>query len=289
MACDTGDSARNNIRQRLYKSISETEYRVVHLLPGRFLDEIQCVLETRSFGVKTRYEAISYQWGDTSNTKPVLVKAYRVLEAAAKRYIVPLRILSWLPGIWFFYPWFLAAPAEVPSWVPSFIPRDIYMALLSVLVGVKLPDLLLKAIKLVLELAEMEPWSVVNPLRRTCSGKQESERILDFETLQVTTNLELALRYLRREMGARTLWIDALCTYVDRYQRNYHRNLRVGPLFSEEFCFPYGISAPLYLLSRSRILTLKISKITDIIYPESDVHQSPFPSLDLSNCCSNLS
>jgi len=186
MACDTGDSARNNVRQRLYKSISETEYRVVHLLPGRFLDEIQCVLETRSFGVKTRYEAISYQWGDTSNTKPVrmaystthpsmpgvltkelpdrvpqvLVKAYIVLEAAAKRYIVPLRIFSWLPGIWFFYPWFLAAPAEVPSWVPSFIPRDIYMALLSVLGGVKLPDLFLKAIKLVLELAEMEPWSV---------------------------------------------------------------------------------------------------------------------------------
>ncbi|PMD32913.1 hypothetical protein L207DRAFT_589989 [Hyaloscypha variabilis F] len=116
IACDTGDSARNNVRQRLYKPISEIEYRVVHLLPGRFLDEIQCVLETRSFGVKTRYEAISYQWGDTPNTKPVrmaystthpstpgvltkalpdrapqvLVKAYRVLEAAAKRYIVPL-------------------------------------------------------------------------------------------------------------------------------------------------------------------------------------------------------
>jgi hypothetical protein len=122
-------------------------------------------------------------------------------------------------------------------------------------------------------------------------GPEENQKeiVLNKNRVCVRRNLWQALKHLRFENFKRVIWTDALCTYVDRYQRNYHGNLRVGPLFSEEFCFPYRISAPLYLLSRSIILTLKISKITDIIYPESDVHQSPFPSLDLSNCCSNLS
>ena len=124
----TGDPVRPNVRQCLYKPISETEYRVVHLLLERFLDEIQCVLETQSFRVKTRYEALSYQWGDEPNTTPiriahltlhpstsgiltkvlpgganrVLVKASRVLPAAAKRYIVALRIFAWFLGTCFF-------------------------------------------------------------------------------------------------------------------------------------------------------------------------------------------
>jgi hypothetical protein len=31
--------------------------------------------------------------------------------------------------------------------------------------------------------------------------------------------------------------VDALCLYVDQYRRNYRRNLRFGPLLSEEFRF----------------------------------------------------
>jgi hypothetical protein len=30
---------------------------------------------------------------------------------------------------------------------------------------------------------------------------------------------------------------DALCLYVDRYQKKCHRNLRFGPLFSKGFLF----------------------------------------------------
>src|SRR5271168_4060357 len=72
MECSAKDLDQADFRQRLYKDLSETEYRVVHLLPGKFLDEIQCVLETRPCRVKTRYEALSYVWGDDlKNTKPI--------------------------------------------------------------------------------------------------------------------------------------------------------------------------------------------------------------------------
>jgi hypothetical protein len=59
-----------------YKPISATEFRVLHLLPGQFGDEIQCVLETRASEVKTRYEALSYQWGDESLANPALRVAH---------------------------------------------------------------------------------------------------------------------------------------------------------------------------------------------------------------------
>jgi hypothetical protein len=237
MDCYTGDRARVNVYQRLYKPISKTEYRVIHLLPGRFLDEIQCVLETRSFRVKTRYEAISYQWGDVSNTKlirmayltphpstpgiltkalpdgatRVLVEASSVLQAAAKRYIVPLRILFWFLGTWFLCRFLWPLPLEAPWWVPSFIPRNVYMASLCILYGGGVLDFFVKAIKLMIELAETKPWFVAYDFRISRSGQQRVERPLNFEKLQVTTNLELALRHLRRENRARTLWIDALC------------------------------------------------------------------------------
>jgi hypothetical protein len=60
---------------------------------------------------------------------------------------------------------------------------------------------------------------------------------LSQSTFGVTENLFAALRSLRREIAARRIWIDAICLYVDRYQRKYHINLRFGPLFSEGFRF----------------------------------------------------
>jgi hypothetical protein len=62
-----------------------------------------------------------------------------------------------------------------------------------------------------IELAETKPWFVAYDFRISRGEQQGGERPLNFETLEVTTNLELALRYLRRENRARTLWIDALC------------------------------------------------------------------------------
>ena len=232
----TEDGTQVNVRQRLYKPLLDTEYRVIHLLPGRFLDEIQCVLETRSFRVKTRYEAISYQWGNVPNTKPVRIAyltphpsppeilttalpvgATKVLEwvsialqAIGKWYIVPSQIFFWFLGnmrgrfLWL-------RVLEVPRWMPSSIFRLVYMALLCILIGGKVIELLGRAIKLVIELAETKPWFSENNLRTIPGRKQGSEEPLEFETLQVTPNLELGLRYLRRETRTRALWIDALC------------------------------------------------------------------------------
>jgi Heterokaryon incompatibility protein (HET) len=257
MECSAKDLDQADFRQRLYKDLPETEYRVVHLLPGKFLDEIQCVLETRPFRVKTRYEALSYVWGDDlKNTKPIRIarsdfssqstkgiiakalpedatgslakafrdlqaaakqyiilfaKVFRVLEAAAKRYILPLWILDSLLGTDFLWYLLLPLPVGPPDWLPSFIPRIVYFTLLCILAGGGILVLLGKAFRLMTEVAETKPWGLAHDFSISHDGKSEDGRSLDFETLQVTINLALALRYLRREKRARTLWIDALC------------------------------------------------------------------------------
>jgi hypothetical protein len=60
--------------------------------------------------------------------------------------------------------------------------------------------------------------------------------VLDGEAFEVTTNLHAALQELSRQ-GYKTLWVDAICFYTNRYKRKNHRNLRFGPLFSKGFRF----------------------------------------------------
>jgi len=238
MEYSTRDFDPDDVRQRLYKPISASEYRVVHLLPGRFLDEIQCVLEMRSFKVKTRYEALSYQWGDELNTKPIRIarfgssspptsgipteespkeetgssaEASRDLQAAQKWYFLPLWILAFCLATGFFWRGLSPEPIGPPDWVPSFISRDVYIALLCILGGGGAVELVRKAFRLVIEVAETKPWLLVYDFNISRSGRHRDRQSLDFETLQVTPNLELALRHLRWEKRARTLWIDALC------------------------------------------------------------------------------
>jgi hypothetical protein len=85
------------------------------------------------------------------------------------------------------------------------------MALLSIALGGAVEIFFIKAIKLMIEVAETKPWLLAFGFSISPSEQQGGERPLNFEALQVTTNLELALRHLRRENRARTLWIDALC------------------------------------------------------------------------------
>jgi hypothetical protein len=66
-------------------------------------------------------------------------------------------------------------------------------------------DLLLKVRALIVEVARIKPWTLVFDFR------VENHEPLVFRPWQVTANLELALRYLRREERAVTLWVDALC------------------------------------------------------------------------------
>jgi hypothetical protein len=50
-------------------------------------------------------------------------------------------------------------------------------------------------------------------------------------------------------------WFDTLCLYVDRYRTKCRGNLRIGPLFSEEFRFVLGARMPPLLASaRSKVV-----------------------------------
>ncbi|KUJ13955.1 uncharacterized protein LY89DRAFT_753346 [Mollisia scopiformis] len=223
-AC-TEEGASNNVHQRLYKPVSATEFRVVHLLPGKFHDEIKCVLETRSFHVKARYKAISYQWGDESPSDPrtptktpphrtieALAELYKVLKERAKSYPALLRVPPRFLAGWILCQTLLRLPLGPPPWVPPSIPRDVYIAFLSIIFGYFAGDFLVKVIMAVIELSETKPWAAAYDLRSSRTGQQGFQRPSDFETLQVTTNLQLALQYLRQNSRVRTLWIDALCT-----------------------------------------------------------------------------
>lgn len=138
---------------RIYQPISGAEFRVVHLLPGRFDDEVRCVLETRSCEIKTRYEAISYQWGDHSITKPIRIAhldspshlastasprglkgAFHVSREMAKRYESPIRLVAWLLGARFVWRVYSLLPFDPPGWLP-WVSRDTYIWIWSAISG----------------------------------------------------------------------------------------------------------------------------------------------------------
>lgn len=239
---DTRNTAQADTRQVLFRPISATEYRVVHLLPGTFLDEIQCMLETRSTAVKTRYEALSYQWGDKSGTKLVRIapfdssshptsgilarplpkgvaepflKTSGVLCTATKPHVTLLRILAWSVTAGLVWRLLLSLPTEPPNWVPASISRDVWLTLLSMLCGIGVLHLFTTARRLSVEVAETKPCVLVSGFTTSHFEHQKRKDVFNFETLQVTTNLELALRYLRQEKRVRTLWVDALCIDQD--------------------------------------------------------------------------
>ncbi|KAH8694427.1 heterokaryon incompatibility protein-domain-containing protein [Ilyonectria robusta] len=236
------NTAQADTRQVLFHPISATEYRVVHLLPGIFLDEIQCVLETRSTRVQTHYEALSYQWGDKSSTKPVRIAPFDpsshptsgilagplpkgvaepvlqksgVIYTATKPYVTLLWTLAWSVQAVLIWRLLLSLPAEPPNWVPVTISRHVWVALLSMLSGMGVLNLLTKGWRLSVEVIETKPRVLVSRFMTSHFEHQTRKDIFNFETLQVTTNLELALRYLRQEKCVRTLWVDALCINQD--------------------------------------------------------------------------
>ena len=57
--------------------------------------------------------------------------------------------------------------------------------------------------------------------------------------LQVTSNLENALRRLRGPTKPMVIWIDALCIYSHRTTMNYFESLRFVPQFFEGFNFTH--------------------------------------------------
>ena len=63
---------------------------------------------------------------------------------------------------------------------------------------------------------------------------------VDGSEMQVTRNLESALRHLRHHEKSRILWVDAICIYSDRTAMKHLGNLKFVPQFSEGFDFCLG-------------------------------------------------
>ncbi|KAM5369985.1 hypothetical protein ACJZ2D_008668 [Fusarium nematophilum] len=210
----------------LYQPISASEYRVVYLLPGKFSDEIQCVLETRSTSVITSYEAVSYQWGDESDTKPisvatmdsgsqttrprllsaiwVLKKPLPALQSEAKMLAAPLRVSYWCSAASLSWS-LLSLDMEPPSEAPLFIPQKVAIGAMCCIEPTAVLCLLsILAVGMVERMASLSVYDLI-------LGPRIPRLPLEFAELRVTTNLALALRHLRKEKYPRSLWIDALC------------------------------------------------------------------------------
>ncbi|KAG7286822.1 hypothetical protein NEMBOFW57_009139 [Staphylotrichum longicolle] len=184
-------------RGPLYRPISSSEFRVVHLLPGAFSDPIRCVLETRPSSLKIRYEALSYQWGDETTTKPISIArldpptpsltirpsptnpapskwpttALTALQASVTttyaQYRQPLQILTFLVGTALIYTTLEFLPFDPPDWVPRLIPRRLYLFALSLLIGGAPADVLARGGQLVREVNRTKPWALLaSPDRR---------------------------------------------------------------------------------------------------------------------------
>ncbi|KAK4447348.1 heterokaryon incompatibility protein-domain-containing protein [Podospora aff. communis PSN243] len=227
-------STQTDPRHTLYRSIDPNEFRVVHLLPGTFQDEIRCVLETRPRNLKTRYKALSYQWGDASITNPIRIAhldpppktkspirtcfSSTTLTLKARKRSTELkmdhsirsilRVFSWLIGTTALYALLFHPFVEVvdaPPWASRFVSRDVYFLLFSILAGQGPVELILGARDLSLEVLRTKPWTLASVFN------VNEHPDLRFHHLQVTKNLAMALRYLRDTKRPVTLWIDALC------------------------------------------------------------------------------
>ncbi|KAH6949187.1 heterokaryon incompatibility protein-domain-containing protein [Fusarium avenaceum] len=233
-------NSRQKPHAHLYRPIEESAYRVIHLLPGKFTDDIRCFLETRPELAMISYEAISYQWGDESITRPIsiapmksrLATRWPLLEStntaldkllkAIQFYLTPLMplwILAWCMGTGLV--WHLGSSApdkESLLYGLKFIPPAIRLAVLSALGGVAFAQLSLFLIDCAIEITETKPLFFLLDLSLDLKSPEQPA---EFTTLQVTTNLESALRHLRRDKQMRTLWIDALC--IDQRNENEKR------------------------------------------------------------------
>jgi Heterokaryon incompatibility protein (HET) len=58
-------------------SAGTSKIRILHILPGQFDDAICCTLTHADLAAQPQYEALSYAWGDSSNTKPITLDGFR--------------------------------------------------------------------------------------------------------------------------------------------------------------------------------------------------------------------
>jgi hypothetical protein len=134
-----------------------------------------------------------------------------IRQQLCRRTAFPLKALA-------IFSFFTPLPNVPINWKSIFIPRNVFAFVLVLLGGFTCEELLAKGLKLLFEIAETKPWRMGHSFgyNEGAQGKNGTDKNLGFLTVEVTTNLALALTHLRREKGVRTLWIDALCLYLDR-------------------------------------------------------------------------
>jgi hypothetical protein len=220
-------------RLPLYRPILPTGLRVVHLLPSlSFDDEILCVLETRPPGLKTRYKALSWQWGTSPSKRPIRVapldnalqarpqpspqEAYARAVAAAlsstvRKYSKFRKIAVWAISTFFFKKFYFGSEFrqvfEPPTWAARVLSHDACLLLWAMASGLMPHNLLSKAWALAAELAVTKPWNVTSDFCLDAHPDVPGK----FRRVEVPVNLEVALRYMREERRPVALWIDALC------------------------------------------------------------------------------
>ncbi|KAI1113557.1 heterokaryon incompatibility protein-domain-containing protein [Nemania sp. NC0429] len=59
-----------------YQPLLDGQIRLLAIRPGRFEDDIQCTLTTVRLDDELKYEALSYVWGDTTDTRNVFVQVF---------------------------------------------------------------------------------------------------------------------------------------------------------------------------------------------------------------------
>jgi hypothetical protein len=139
-----------------------------------------------------------------------MAKILEVVQAIAYRYHFYLHAIALSIGTVF--AWRLLKPSfERPGWIPTFISTEIYLLPPCMM----LSKCMLDALQLIIEVVRTRPWMLALGFSIEQCQKKRGGRALDFAVIEVTPNLALALRYLRRTSSSRTLWIDALCINQD--------------------------------------------------------------------------
>ncbi|KAK4246557.1 heterokaryon incompatibility protein-domain-containing protein [Corynascus novoguineensis] len=88
-----------------HRPLRRDEIRLLRLLPGRFDDPIKCYLEHESLASAPCYDALSYAWGDATQTLPIMLDdaPYPIttnLEAALRYLRDPQGVLSlWVDAV----------------------------------------------------------------------------------------------------------------------------------------------------------------------------------------------
>lgn len=168
----------------MYQTLRGEEFRVVHLLPGGFDDEIRCVLKIRPPDIKTAYEALSYQWGDDSKLKTIHILHLRRPPNPPDNRLSRARLRKGLSMVitrlYIIFAWYHIRSIE--------FRLNLQLAMMVLNLHFWWHGFVSQIPDVVDEMLETKPWRLAYSFRAT------DVEDFDFDDLQVTSSLDLALR-----------------------------------------------------------------------------------------------